>query len=100
HTRCLSDWSSDVCSSDLLNPSLSCPLFLSQIAGSRSSMTRNWGSYGISLAHDGPEELKGRSCIGGLCELKSAKDVGNRRDQGPEIGRASCRERGEIGEVD
>src|SRR5262245_62568769 len=79
HTRCLSDWSSDVCSSDL-------------------------PSAGSSLRHCRlllPGDLLDLRTFGSRCCL-----IGNRGRGGraacarlrtrPEIGRASCRERVEI----
>src|SRR5205814_6536121 len=70
HTRCLSDWSSDVCSSDL------CFAFL--CLASRARPRR------ISTSWEGEA---------------TASWWGRKEGAGMEIGRASCRERVEMGGV-
>src|SRR5258705_4888968 len=76
HTRCLSDWSSDVCSSDLVDLVLAVAAFLDLVGGpDRPFVERLRG-----LVDMRPLELGlGQGAAGG--------------GEGDEIGRASCRER-------
>src|SRR5436853_5058654 len=92
HTRCLSDWSSDVCSSDL---SFCSPPLLSAFLGAG-------GEFG--------EAVFAEECLGGFDKfilreqafdhVEASLDQDRERLLGlggdQEIGRASCRERGEI----
>src|SRR5205814_7998959 len=85
HTRCLSDWSSDVCSSDLLD----------EIAVSRSAAEE-------IEAEQREEMTVGRIAVG--VARGEMRDMDLHPGAGPadavdflhEIGRASCRERVEI----
>src|SRR5438045_5752658 len=70
HTRCLSDWSSDVCSSDLRGVAYA-------RADSMPETERRIGTR-IRYASSGYDALDGADAL--------------------EIGRASCRERGEMSE--
>src|SRR5947199_4665984 len=78
HTRCLSDWSSDVCSSDLQL----------HVIGSRSENVL----AGILLGGMPPGGAGDvlTTCSGGIDELLIS-GTSNHREH--EIGRASCRER-------
>src|SRR5262245_64787987 len=78
HTRCLSDWSSDVCSSDLLNPDAETAVVLA--AGSRDNSV---GEFFLNRGGHGHGE--------NVAAEQVRKD---RRGDSVEIGRASCRERG------
>src|SRR5947199_3507263 len=83
HTRCLSDWSSDVCSSDLSVTSATRPFPYRyvQVKGRVADVTESGAD-----AH-----------IDALAKKYTGQDrYANRK---PEIGRASCRERGKIEEV-
>src|SRR5947199_5766256 len=85
HTRCLSDWSSDVCSSDLT------PWF----SGVR-------GGAALRRARE-PRGRDGRIVAPG--GVRAVRDAGVHREDDPQgqpaqIGRASCRERVEITVVD
>src|SRR5205814_4579472 len=96
HTRCLSDWSSDVCSSDLIassrqdagtpdtwpTPATACG------GGSRAG----GASDSLTVAGDAAHGRKstGDGITGGC--RPSVRLVGRQ----PEIGRASCRERGAV----
>src|SRR5205814_7934214 len=88
HTRCLSDWSSDVCSSDLP--------FQDDITPVAVKFLRNFGPGNLQLAAD---KIDSRLDIGQMSRVSD--DCFNRNvvcedfvigveDQ---IGRASCRER-------
>src|SRR5205814_7534157 len=89
HTRCLSDWSSDVCSSDLLlakagDESVTPPEAQALTAKAAELMAK----YGIDralLAADKPETDRPADQI---------VTVENPWGRVKEIGRASCRERG------
>src|SRR5205814_6784576 len=89
HTRCLSDWSSDVCSSDLNSP-VPCPLETRDLRLSAPNPSVRAGR-------------RGQSCT--FFESVLAKKV--RTDPAPavtahyfrQIGRASCRERVETSAV-
>src|SRR5262245_63514024 len=80
HTRCLSDWSSDVCSSDL---------------------AIRWGLSG-ELIHLGTHAVRpARAAIEELIEWVQpvAEELGAAEFLAVQIGRASCRERVEISVV-
>src|SRR5262245_64127162 len=81
HTRCLSDWSSDVCSSDL----------------STRIASHSWTPY--SAARRGVRCPRVRSDSrrhGGGPRSQAARRRAVPRERGAQIGRASCRGRGEI----
>src|SRR5205814_4241739 len=86
HTRCLSDWSSDVCSSDLtLTP---------------SSLHYERHHSGIPTIDPGRHRL----VIHGMVETPLSLSVADIHrlpsvSRTMEIGRASCREKGEVGVV-
>src|SRR5205814_4489222 len=77
HTRCLSDWSSDVCSSDL---------------GWRASRRNSGTSVGKGFAGGMKRWNFGglRATHGASVSHRSIGSTGGRQDQ---IGRASCRDR-------
>src|SRR2546429_3177710 len=77
HTRCSRDWSSDVCSSDLLPLPLPIPLFHSL--------------YPFPLAIPGKPVLSPPTQV--RCLLLSKKSSQLEASKTSEIGRASCRER-------
>src|SRR5207245_4891680 len=88
HTRCYRDWSSDVCSSDLIHP-FDDPLVM---AGQ--------GTVGLEILEDVPQvtdvivSIGGGGLVSGVATaIKTLKPAV--RIWGVEIGRASCRERGE-----
>src|SRR5207249_8997274 len=87
HTRSKRDWSSDVCSSDLASPADSGLVGGRRAAGARLPPT-NPLSAGDAVAPGGRHRPRGS---GARCD-------GTRRAW-IEIGRASCRERGQVGEV-
>src|SRR5205814_7227737 len=79
HTRCLSDWSSDVCSSDL-DPDR-------RASGRRTTRVE---SFAPSLADlDGLRRRNPQAAI----KLAPATEVPGDWSDAAEIGRASCRER-------
>src|SRR5205814_5002313 len=94
HTRCLSDWSSDVCSSDL-PPSY-------HPDNSRKRVGREKRLFSPSLGEDWPYEIM--CLIVGFGLGKTAADMPGHLYQkfgrccyrGFQIGRASCRERVEV----
>src|SRR5262245_65335940 len=80
HTRCLSDWSSDVCSSDLENGPQGRCLHPSRLSA-RSSQA---GAPDAETVVSAPDPTSGPPASGGGAR------------EGSEIGRASCRERVKI----
>src|SRR5205814_5682884 len=100
HTRCLSDWSSDVCSSDL-------PLmFVGEAPGADEDVQGEpfVGKAGQLLTRIIQTMGLSRSSVYIANVLKCRPDTpgqtaGNRKPT-PEIGRASCRERREMREVE
>src|SRR5438045_8902129 len=76
HTRCLSDWSSDVCSSDLA-------------AFVRTRMQKHIGRARIR------RELMAAGVANDIAARAIAENADEERERA-EIGRASCRERGEM----
>src|SRR5205814_6658796 len=91
HTRCLSDWSSDVCSSDLsfFSPSTQTWLFIVLYLGCfallflrRRAHPESRAAIGAGAAILGTAALLGGLLLSGRIAL--------------EIGRASCRERVEV----
>src|SRR5205814_2565333 len=98
HTRCLSDWSSDVCSSDL---AIREPLDVEKLQRVLSPAYR-------ALLHDtiAVTRIHGGSCVNCIPSVATANlDVRLLPDETPDamlakIGRASCREREEVAEVD
>src|SRR5437899_4724797 len=82
HTRCLSDWSSDVCSSDLIDLAAGdWTIELQTLMGAPECFLRLRTEGGYGLTH-----------IGSLQKRDGAAFSGQ------EIGRASCRERVEVTE--
>src|SRR5262245_62951720 len=80
HTRCLSDWSSDVCSSDLALDRLTLREAIER--GAAPILVLFFAAAGASL------HLEALATIGALAVGISLVRL--------EIGRASCRERGEL----
>src|SRR5205814_6664493 len=95
HTRCLSDWSSDVCSSDLI-----------EARGLRKTFGDTVALDGVDLRVDegrilgliGPNGAGKTTALNAILGLTSYE--GELKVLGQEIGRASCRERVEIGVVE
>src|SRR5947199_196224 len=88
HTRCLSDWSSDVCSSDL-DRLLAALTALERLLLGLDQLAQRGGEIGLA------EHLAG---VGGFALLARVREVHRTRvlpllDALLEIGRASCRER-------
>src|SRR5205814_4308750 len=96
HTRCLSDWSSDVCSSDLVTglPSTPSRKAMRQPQASRAwvkpfnIVDRSYTKGRGSPCHGGVRVVSGRPAYNKLLMSLSKRSF--------EIGRASCRERGGI----
>src|SRR5262249_58110702 len=85
HTRLVSDWSSDVCSSDLARPGhrgrLMCP--------AQRDLRDDTSRALLELTRELADK-----------ELRPIADAAERESRFPrEIGRASCRERGEVSGV-
>src|SRR5438093_6620116 len=79
HTRLVSDWSSDVCSSDLTP----------QQASFTCNIPRAALASAVATANPGRASLYGHGLFGSNTEV----NAGNVESMGNEIGRASCRER-------
>src|SRR5262245_65238773 len=91
HTRCLSDWSSDVCSSDLVT---ACPPPLNPVDHSVIQLGRSdlrLKRIDLRFVWKDPHAEHA---------LRRRAATGNGLEPRLEIGRASCRERGWIQEVD
>src|SRR5205814_7928663 len=91
HTRCLSDWSSDVCSSDLGAAQISDWLIVS---GGRELVaakliTKRRAIRDVVQLHEDSEPLV-------RTEREVPRHASVEVDERKEIGRASCRERGEV----
>src|SRR5690606_39355701 len=89
HTKFSRDWSSDVCSSDLPPSPPSPPGSIS--AAPASACTPGTQDEGVQQLANGLGSVR-------MCEitdstLTSDIELSARRDEGVEIGRASCRER-------
>src|SRR5205814_5408875 len=97
--RCLSDWSSDVCSSDLeIRGALSMDLF-DRFAGADSWHTRRLLEHATTLSEEQLDRpLNSAVAVFGWCHPdKNLREMLERIVQTKEIGRASCRERGKGG---
>src|SRR5438045_4233840 len=81
HTRCLSDWSSDVCSSDLLVGLVAVPEILDAVHVVAA------GVFGVGQA---------RVALESLARVAERFVVEVHHTDVDEIGRASCRERGRV----
>src|SRR5205814_4722923 len=88
HTRCLSDWSSDVCSSDLSDPAREERIFaVSFLAAAPARIAKD-----VDVGRP-----KGEAVVAaGISVLYSIVVLGARFGRDDEIGRASCREREEM----
>src|SRR5258705_3371425 len=80
HTRCLSDWSSDVCSSDL------------RLMTNNPKKIISIRGYGLEVVERVPIELPPTSENADYLRTKRDK-LGHLFNRIDEIGRASCRER-------
>src|SRR5205814_5203252 len=85
HTRCLSDWSSDVCSSDLS--------WVQCSPRGPAGNVPHTGRVADFTLRNAPRVHDGR-----VVQSADDRTCPRRRARGREIGRASCRERGEGGE--
>src|SRR5205814_7768574 len=94
HTRCLSDWSSDVCSSDLIACT---PVGVGSSARDRQERPHAAAvGLGAQDAQEGALDISGdqRATVMEGDGWPQVKDV--TQGTAVEIGRASCRERGEV----
>src|SRR5205814_4682963 len=100
HTRCLSDWSSDVCSSDLsrmVRALDGSPTLL--VINDRVDVARVVHAHGVHLGKSDLPVAEARTLLGAKALLGgTAHNVAEALEV--EIGRASCRERGEVGVVE
>src|SRR3546814_17649891 len=97
----ISDWSSDVCSSDLETP-FACCLGIDRIAGKEelrrpAHADRAGKKPGSAVAGDKSEFQEGHATfglVGSEAHVGHAGDITTQADSGAiELGRASCRER-------
>src|SRR3546814_2772398 len=91
----ISDWSSDVCSSDLRAPSSRVAASTFSRASSISVSSGKLGGMAFHLGEKGVQMGDGRLVVHALLQVL-LQVIGQARIQGDgfEIGRASCRERG------
>src|SRR5262249_58543313 len=94
HTRLVSDWSSDVCSSDLIAHLKNGDAFARSAAVTKAEMAID--ELLLALDHS-----VGAAFTRTLADLYDyvLRQIIKGHSQQSEIGRASCRERDEIGEV-
>src|SRR5438045_5715213 len=99
HTRCLSDWSSDVCSSDLGSPGSA--LLRRSFRKTFPPAVRGEGAYLWDARGKQYLDLAGSAAVNfighGVSEIVSAM---TEQARSVEIGRESCREREERSRVD
>src|SRR5205814_4659411 len=92
HTRCLSDWSSDVCSSDLEAEEQFTRFLLAELEQTILDM----GPETVCLVHMEPVQNAGGSFVAPVGYWAGVRDLCTKYDillSADEIGRASCRER-------
>src|SRR5207245_3367186 len=91
HTRCYRDWSSDVCSSDL---ELQWPSITKDVGNAKKIAGKDSGCACDGISKKGSSKLDAlHPVILAIEDVYSALAI---HRQCPEIGRASCRERGEL----
>src|SRR5699024_11389546 len=88
HTRSKRDWSSDVCSSDLLSRS-------GDMLTSSLQVRRDYVHLIMSASWTGNDQVTWRGGDQRQRAPLAPDQCGAGTDQRPKIGRASCRERGE-----
>src|SRR5207245_7748207 len=88
HTRCYRDWSSDVCSSDLLQT----------VAGIHAFSTAANFFFARYEQEDALDRLLGRLMEQNIL-IRDCRNIEGLNGPYFQIGRASCRERAEISEV-
>src|SRR5437867_7033507 len=95
HTRSYGDWSSDVCSSDLGAPGGRPRLLRAHLVPARGREARAQPPAGAvqPLVQPAPRDAARAALSGGAARRGEADPL---HDRGDQIGRASCRERGEI----
>src|SRR5690606_40665618 len=93
HTRFSRDWSSDVCSSDLLKHRLGHGVLKRLVAWGERGFRRNLGQL------EAVQRRKHQGLMRKLAATPSAKQFDLDAETDWQIGRASCRERGESAEV-
>src|SRR5205814_3324350 len=91
HTRCLSDWTSDVCSSDL-NPQAALHLKMArdQLAEAQGLIDSGKNDEARLVL----ERANADAEVALMITREAEASAGVKKTQADEIGRASCRERG------
>src|SRR5205814_6247450 len=89
HTRCLSDWSSDVCSSDLSKERGAKPIKLGQKMSEGAAISKKSLKIAFSQLHEQAPDLAPGTSRLIVAELELSGGV----PKLIKIGRASCRER-------
>src|SRR5206468_5373686 len=94
HTRSDRDWSSDVCSSDLHNAAPTLAATLTALAAQECE-----GEFEVIVVDDGSSDRTAAVAADSPLPVRVVREhgvgPGPARNAGVEIGRASCRERGE-----
>src|SRR5690606_40536195 len=98
HTRFSRDWSSDVCSSDLMGAAVAQTVEMPPDAATKPVQERTETDPGLGATDDrpGPAESVGQEPTSGAIVIPEFELVDRNQD---EIGRASCRARQEAEEV-
>src|SRR5262249_58992215 len=91
HTRLVSDWSSDVCSSDLVVDSNGTPYWQRNV-----SFRAEWNGGEVPLAATALDDVVGGYALAIKGQTPMVDLMASTQDG--EIGRASCRERGKNSE--
>src|SRR5205814_5740271 len=94
HTRCLSDWSSDVCSSDLIAVGDRIDVYVLKVEGEEGTILLSKKRADLALAWD---RIQRTFETGAILHAMVVDKVKGGLVVDLEIGRASCREGGEIG---
>src|SRR5262245_65494991 len=90
HTRCLSDWSSDVCSSDLAAPANQGEKRKSPTAGAKKDLDKLQGTW---LVVRSEERRVGKECRSRWWQYHENKKISEQCKQAHEQETSSCKQR-------